>query len=46
MERAFMVVHGEAAVGTKRIVEHYEYAEHPVSNNILNSYLVALTKPH
>jgi hypothetical protein len=30
-ERAFMVVHGEAAVGTKRMIERYEYAEHPVS---------------
>jgi hypothetical protein len=30
-ERAFMVVQGEAAVGTKRMVERYEYAEHPVS---------------
>ena len=29
-ERAFIYVYGEAAVGTKRMIERYEYAEYPV----------------
>ncbi len=30
-ERAFVVVYGEAAVGTKRMIERYEYAEYPIT---------------
>lgn len=29
-ECAFVIVYGEAAVGTKRMIERYEYAEYPI----------------
>jgi hypothetical protein len=30
-ERAFVMVHGESAVGTKRLVERFEYSEFPIN---------------